>query len=131
MVWFEPDDSYFVIGGDTDVQYNSHPTDEVRRYSKKSGWSNIAPLPERVRGAQAISIHGRIYVIGNFSTIFCHVIYHKLWLIIEKDILKNLKGGDQFGIYSIDPLRDSNWKTEATMNTQRTDFGKCQEHLFI
>ena len=67
MVWFEPDDSYFVIGGDTDVQYNSHPTDEVRRYSKKSGWSNIAPLPERVRGAQAISIHGRIYVIGNFS----------------------------------------------------------------
>ena len=44
---------------------------------------------------------------------------------------KNLKGGDQFGIYSIDPLRDSNWKTEATMNTQRTDFGKCQEHLLI
>ena len=70
MVWYEPDDSYFVIGGDTDVQYNSHPTDEVRRYSKKSGWSNITPLPERVRGAQAVSIHGRIYVIGNFSKIF-------------------------------------------------------------
>ena len=42
-----------------------------------------------------------------------------------------MKGGDQFGIYSIDPLRDSNWKTEATMNTQRTDFGKCQEQLLI
>ena len=41
-----------------------------------------------------------------------------------------MKGGDQFGIYSIDPLRDSNWKTEATMNTQRTDFGKCQDHHF-
>ena len=83
IVWFEPDDSYFVIGGDTDVQYNSHPTDEVRRYSKKSGWSNIAPLPERVRGAQAISIHGRIYVIGNFSKIITiwnmrHILYAKI-----------------------------------------------------
>ena len=77
MVWFEPDDSYFVIGGDTDVQYNSHPTDEVRRYSKKSGWSNIASLPERIRGAQAISIHGRIYVIGTRSKVSALINFSK------------------------------------------------------
>ena len=68
MVWYEKDNSYFIIGGQVDNSFNPHSSNEVRKY-RDGHWSMVTPLPVRIKGAQSIVIQDRIFVLGNYRTV--------------------------------------------------------------
>ena len=65
MVWYEADNSYFLIGGQVDNSFNPRSSDEVRKY-RNGHWSTVTALPVRIKGAESIVIQDRIFVLGMY-----------------------------------------------------------------
>jgi|AACY02.7.fsa_nt_gi hypothetical protein len=88
MVWYEKDNSYFIIGGQVDNSFNPHSSNEVRKY-RDGHWSMVTPLPVRIKGAQSIVIQDRIFVLGNYHTpSHTSIIYKTLYDKYKKEVIK-------------------------------------------